>query len=266
MVEGVKEKVDSSLKPEDVKTAEPKVDEQVPEKIDPSKFVDKEAMAEIQRQNAELAEKVNTLSGVTKKLEDVKTAITGQESEKLDSEKFFKDFAEDPQKALDGYYDRRSKKELEPIKKKLEESAISEKNRAMAEQDRIAFGKLQAHDPNYLDVMKNVNTYIGKEELTDLLKYPNRTEVIYSIAKSRMAVGEAGRKMEETQATKQAKDDANKTAVSEAPAGGKIEQETDKQRRRKNINEAIENGDWKNKRVYDDAFDEYWENTSGGKK
>jgi len=261
MADEEKKKVDKELKPdEDTEVKE------TPGKIDPSKFVDKEAMAEIQRQNAELAERVNKLSGVTKKLDDVRTAITGEESEKIDSEKFFKEFAEDPQKALDGYYDKRSKSELEPIKKKIEERELDDRKRDMAEQDRVAFARLQAQDPNYLNVMKNVGDYVGKEELAELLKYPNRTEVIYSLVKSRMGAGEVAKKMEEKQATNQAKDDANKTAVTEEPSGGKIETETDKEKRRKEINEGIAKGDWNSEEIRRKSFDEFWETVQGVKK
>lgn len=261
MADEEKKKVDKELKPdEDTEVKE------TPEKIDPSKFVDKEAMAEIQRQNVELAERVNKLSGVTKKLDDVRTAITGEESEKIDPEKFFRDFAEDPQKILDNYYEKRSKVELEPIKKKMEEKELADKKRDMTERDRAAFGRLQAQDPNYLNIMKNVGDYVGKEELTELLKYPNRTEVIYSLVKSRMGAGEVAKKMEETEATKQAKDDANKTAVTEEPSGGKIEQETDKQKRRKEINEGIAKGDWNSKEIRSKSFDEFWETIYGAKK
>jgi len=261
MADEEKKKVDKELKPdEDVEVKEP------PEKIDPSKFVDKEAMEEIQKQNAELAERVNKLSGVTKKLDDVRTAITGEESKEFDPEKFFKEFAAEPEKTLDEYYDKRSKTELEPIKKKMEERELADRERDIAEQDRAAFARLQTQDPGYLNVMKNVNTYIPEAELKELLKYKNRTEVIYSLVKSRMGAGEVAKKMEETEATKQAKDDANKTAVTEEPSGGKVEQETDKEKRRRSINERIEKGEWKDKKIVDDAFDEFWETTRGVKK
>jgi len=257
MAEDIKK--EPEVKTEVDKKPEPKVDiKDIPKKVDYSQFVDKEAMAEIQKQNADLEAKVEKLSGVTQKLSDVKSAITGEENKEVKSEKFFKEFAEDPEGSLNKFYEGKLKAELDPIKAGLRE-------RELADQDMTAFRELQK-DADYQEVMKNVNTYIKPEELAELLKQKNRTELIYGLTKTRMGIKGAAKKMEESQATKQAKDNANQTAVSETPSGKSNEYEDDAQRRRKSIDDRIAKGDWKDKSIYDDAFDDFWDTAYGAKK
>lgn len=246
MADEAKKEVEA--KPDETKEKE--VIKDTPEKIDTSKFVDKEAMAEIQKQNeAKFAE----LSNAKQKLDSVNKALTG-ESKEAQAEKFFKDFAEDPQGTLEKYYRERASKEIEPIKKQL-------RDREIAERDNAAFARLQQKDPEYANVMKNFKNYVTQEEFNSLENNPNRTDIIYSLIKVRMGMEEGAKKVEEKQATKQAKDTENLKAVSETPSGGKIEQETDAQRRRKEIDEGIAEGKWNDEELRKKSFDEYWELT-----
>jgi len=212
-------------------------------------------MAEIQKQNeAKFAE----LSSTKQKLNDVHKALSGEESKEVQVEKFFREFGEDPdgkmKKVFDKYYQERASAEIEPLKEKL-------KKKEMEEREGASFARLQSNNKDYAEVMKELPKYVKPEEFKNLENNPDRPEIIYSLIKMRKGSEAEKKKLEESEATKQAKEIENKKAVSETPTGGKIEAETEAQRRRKEINEGIAEGKWNDEELRRKSFDEYWELT-----
>jgi len=183
----------------------------------------------------------------------IKSAFGAEEEEKWDNEEFFKEFANNPQKALDRYYQKRSKnekKELEELKRQLKEDRL--KN-----EDSRQLAQIKEKDKDFDTVMSNMSKVMTQEEFNSLYKSleenPLRNEIIYNTVKARVMQTVKTKKEIEEEAEDKAKETINKTAKTLQPTGSSIETKTSEDEARDRINKYKENFDVD--KVLDEVFD-----------
>jgi hypothetical protein len=148
----------------------------------------------------------------SQKLEKVRTALIGDDGS-TSKQKFVDAFVENPEAVLEERNKKAINEAVSPLLKKLED-------RDLSDADTRAMNYLKSTDSDYVNVVANMKTYVGKE-FTEHEKSKDRFEILYSLTKARME-RENGKKTATTNAIKEAKDLTNTKAVSEQPRGTTI--------------------------------------------
>jgi hypothetical protein len=169
--------------------------------VDPDVAAIREELNQV-KQKQELSEEK------ARKFDEVSQAITGKEPG-FDKDKFFQDLADDPEKTLDKF-----------VSSKTESLENEIKEQKLKDADTQAFNDLRSKYSDFNDVIKDASKYITKEDVEVTENLPNRTEIRFSLAKSRRDADMATRKSEETNAMNEAKKISNQTSVTETPSTG----------------------------------------------
>jgi len=177
------------------------------------------------------------------KLDNVKKVLLGEDLSADEEKKFYDKLASKPKEALEELI----KKNIEPINKKIKEQEIAGK-------DTASFNYLKSIYPDFDDVIKEAGKYLSKEDIEETDNLKNRTEIRFNLIRGRRELDLRGRKMQETSAMNKAKEEINKTAKTEVPAGGgKIETKTTEDARRERIKKY--SGEWDSDKVLDEVMD-----------
>ncbi len=162
------------------------------------------------------------------KFDRVTEALTGETDKKAKAEKFFTEFAQDPDNTLKKYYGDMSKSEIEQIKSDL-------KDMRLKDLDAAHIKDLQANDKDFSFVWNNMSKVISEKEYNEYKDKENRAEIYYGMAKARLAKAMNTNKEEENKQIEEAKNLANQTAVSAKPSSGVEVKNEDEYTRRQNI-------------------------------
>ena len=175
------------------------------------------------------------LNDSTGKLNKIKEIFTGEDRTAI-NEKIFAEITEDPRAAIEKYSQGKTAKEIEELKDIVHKSQL-EKN------DAGVLTRIKSIDSDYDAVFAGMGKYLTNDEYKKYENDPNRAEIFYSLAKTRMKADIEGKKVERTKANTIVKEIVNKTANSEIPAGGSNSDEgiDDLDKR---ISTRREQGDW----------------------
>ena len=166
------------------------------------------------------------------KFDRVTEALTGESDKKVKAEKFFTDFANDPDNTLKQYVGDVSKSELSQLKEDLREIKLRDF-------DSMYIKNLQANDKDFQFVWENISKVLTEKDWNDYKDKDNRTEITYGMAKARLAKAMNTNRDDENKQIEQAKNLANQTAVSARPASGvEVKSEDEYTRRQNSLNEA----------------------------
>lgn len=178
------------------------------------------------------------------RMEKAKKAILGEDSSTKEEEDiFYKKLATMPKEAVEDLI----KKNIEPIKQEFQKREILDK-------DKTAFMNLRASYPDFDEVMKDAPIYLSREDMEATESLPNRTEVRFNLIRGRREIGLRNKKMQETNSINKAKSEINKTAKTEVPAGGQVQEtKTDNDARRERIEKY--KGEWDSDKVLDEVMD-----------
>lgn len=161
------------------------------------------------------------------KFDKVTEALTGETDKKTKAEKFFTEFADDPENTLKKYQGEMSKSEMKQLQEDLRDIKLKDFDTS----HRI---NLQANDKDFGFVWENMSKVINEKEWNEYKDKDNRTEIIYGIAKARLAKAMNTNKEDENKQNEQARNLANQTAVSAKPASGVEIKNEDEYTRRQN--------------------------------
>ncbi len=192
------------------------------------------AIAAITAELSSMKQTSETLKTKADRFDKVAEALTGETDKKTKAEKFFTEFADDPDNTLKKYYGDASKSELAQLKDDLQEIKLKDFDAS----HRI---NLQANDKDFGFVWENLSKVISESEWNDYKDKPNRTEIIYGIAKARLAKAMNTNKEDENKQNEEARNLANQTAVSAKPASGVEIKTEDEYTRRQNELEGLKN-------------------------
>ena len=176
-----------------------------PPRVDPeiaSLKADLEQMKQNQLKNNELTEEK------ARKFDEVSRAITGKEAG-FDKDKFFQNLADNPEETLNNFIADKTKT--------LQEELNSQKLR---ESDNRALANLRTRYSDFNEVIADASKYLTTEDIEATENMPNRSEIRFSLAKSRRDATLAGKKTDETNALNEAKKTLNQTSVTETPSTG----------------------------------------------
>jgi hypothetical protein len=166
------------------------------------------------------------------KFDRVTEALTGETDKKVKAEKFFTDFANDPDNTLKQYVGDVSKSELSQLKNDLRDIKLKD-------YDTTYLRNLQENDPDFKFVWENMSKVITEKDWNEYKDKDNRTEITYGMAKARLAKAMNINKEEENKQIEQARNSANQTAVSAKPASGvEVKSEDEYTRRQNSLSEA----------------------------
>ncbi len=191
------------------------------------------------------------------KLDKIKNVLDG-DVETESEEKFFADLTTKPKETIE----RKIKSEVDRIVSPI----VSEREREkLVTADQQAFGLL-ARDPDFSETWKNVNAWVSEEEMSEVSNSPKRVEIIYGLAKSRKDRANIDKNKSLTEAERTAKNEANKTAVSERPinSGGTSQEESPQDERLKELSQARDTFD--TNRAHKIGTDMLFELTQWGKR
>ncbi len=190
------------------------------------------ALAAIQEELSSMKQTSETLKTKADRFDKVAEALTGETDKKTKAEKFFTEFADDPENTLKKYQGELSKSEMKQLQEDLREIKLKDFDTS----HRI---NLQANDKDFSFVWENMSKVINEQEWNEYKDKQNRTEIIYGIAKARLAKAMNTNKEDENKQNEQARNLANQTAVSAKPASGvEIKNEDEYTRRQNSLNEA----------------------------
>ena len=161
------------------------------------------------------------------KFDKVTEALTGETDKKTKAEKFFTEFADDPENTLKKYQGEMSKSEMKQLQEDLRDIKLKDFDTS----HRI---NLQANDKDFGFIWENMSKVINEKEWNEYKDKDNRTEIIYGIAKARLAKAMNTNKEDENKQNEQARNLANQTAVSAKPASGVEIRNEDEYTRRQN--------------------------------
>lgn len=192
------------------------------------------------------------------KLDKIKSAIDGEDADTGD-EKFFTDLTTKPKQTIEDLIKKKTDEIINPI--------ISERvKEKLIMSDQQKFAELSAKDPEFNEIWGNVNQYVKPEEMAEVENSANRVDIIYSLAKRRKDLAKVDKKLNTIQADRAAKNEINKTAVSERPisSGGATQGEPEQDTRLKDLTNARDKFD--SDGALKIATDILFENTQWGKK
>ncbi len=192
------------------------------------------------------------------KLDKIKSAIDGEDAGDSD-EKFFTDLTTKPKKTIEDLIKKKTDEIVNPIiSERVKEKLV------MADQQK--FAELSAKDPEFNEIWGNINQYVTPEEMAEVENSTNRVNIIYSLAKTKKELANVDKKINSIQADRAAKNEINKTAVSERPisSGGIIKEESEQDTRLKDLTQARDTFD--SDGALKIATDILFENTQWGKK
>jgi hypothetical protein len=195
----------------EVETGEPETPVSAPKEPEQPPRVDPEIAnlrAELEQIKQEKIKNDEITEEKAKKFDEVSRAITGREPE-FDKQKFFEELANDPMGTLDKFVSDKTKTLQEEIK-----------NQKLKEADDRAFANLKTKFPDFNNVLADAGKYLTKEDIEATENLPNRTEIRFSLAKSRRDAMLSNKKTEETNALNEAKKISNQTSVTETPSTG----------------------------------------------
>jgi len=189
------------------------------------------AIAAITEELNSMKQTSETLKTKADRFDKVAEALTGETDKKTKAEKFFTEFADDPENTLKKYQGELSKSEMKQLQDDLREIKLKDFDSG----HRI---NLQANDRDFGFVWENLSKVINEKEWNEYKDKPNRTEIIYGIAKARLAKAMNTNKEDENKQNEQARNLANQTAVSAKPASGvEIKNEDEYTRRQNELSE-----------------------------
>ena len=192
------------------------------------------------------------------KLDKIKSAIDGEDAGASD-EKFFTDLTTKPKQTIEDLIKRKTDEIINPIiSERVKEKLV------MADQQK--FAELSAKDPEFNEIWSNINQYVSPEEMAEVENSANRVNIIYSLAKTKKDLAKVNKQKNSIQADRTAKNEINKTAVSERPisSGGAVSGEPEQDTRLKDLTNARDTFD--SEGALKIATDILFENTQWGKK
>jgi len=216
------------------------------------------AMAKMLEEIQALKSGQEIISKKADKLDKIKSAIDGEDDGASD-EKFFTELTTKPKQTIEDLIKKKTDEIINPI--------ISERvKEKLVYSDQQKFAELSAKDPEFNEIWSNVNQYVNPEEMAEVENSTNRVDIIYSLAKRRKDLAKVDKQKNSIQADRTAKNEINKTAVSERPinSGGTVSSETEQDTRLKDLTNARENFD--SDGALKIATDILFENTQWGKK
>ena len=185
------------------------------------------AIAAITEELNSMKQTSETLKTKADRFDKVAEALTGETDKKTKTEKFFTEFADDPENTLKKYQGELSKSEMKQLQEDLRDIKLKDFDTS----HRI---NLQANDKDFGFVWENLSKVISEKEWNEYKDKNNRTEIIYGIAKARLAKAMNTNKEDENKQNEQARNLANQTAVSAKPASGVEIKNEDEYTRRQN--------------------------------
>ena len=210
MVDNVKDDKTVDTKPVEIKETE--VKPEVDKKTEPE-YQDNNAMSEIQKQIDEMKIQNKQIAQKAQQYDKITEAVTGQPDRVKTDEKFFRDFADNPEETLANFLKTHTDKEVTELKEKMEKKEVSDAN-AMSVQ------YFMQNDPDYEEVTDFMQKNIPREDFEKYMNKKDGFDVLYSRAKTRMNIMNIDKKAKEGKATVDAKNIDNKKSVSEVPSGG----------------------------------------------
>lgn len=226
------EKVVEEKKTEEIKSGEKKEEiKETQKELEEKPQFDSSAIEEIREKMAEFEKKSEEDKS---KLEKAKKALLGEDESTKEDEEFYKKLATMPKEAVEDLI----KKNIEPINKKFQEQAILER-------DRITFTNLRNMYPDFDEVIRDASSYLTKEEIGETEGLSNRTEIRFNLIRGRREMDLRNKKTKEVNVMNKAKEEINKTAITEVPRGGgtmetkEVEDELDE-----DIKSNIREGKW----------------------
>jgi hypothetical protein len=220
---------------EEVETVEQeKVEVEKPPEVKPE--IDLSAINSIKSDfenfKTETAAKLNDSAG---KLNKIKEVFTGEDKETV-NEKIFKEFAENPVETIEKYSQSKNASEIKELKNIIQENQLER-------DDSNVLAKIKTKDSDYDIVFAEMGKYVKDDDYKKYKNDPNRAEIFYSLAKSRMTADIEGKKVERAKANTIVKETVNKTANSEIPSSGGNSEETGDDLDRR-IETVKETGNW----------------------
>ena len=216
------------------------------------------AMAKMLEEIQALKSGQEIISKKADKLDKIKSAIDGEDDGASD-EKFFTELTTKPKQTIEDLIKKKTDEIINPI--------ISERvKEKLVYSDQQKFAELSAKDPEFNEIWSNVNQYVNPEEMAEVENSTNRVDIIYSLAKRRKDLAKVDKQKNSIQADRTAKNEINKTAVSERPisSGGATQGEPEQDTRLKDLTNARENFD--SDGALKIATDILFETTQWGKK
>ena len=216
------------------------------------------AMAKMLEEIQALKSGQEIISKKADKLDKIKSAIDGEDDGASD-EKFFTELTTKPKQTIEDLIKKKTDEIINPI--------ISERvKEKLVYSDQQKFAELSAKDPEFNEIWSNVNQYVNPEEMAEVENSTNRVDIIYSLAKRRKDLAKVDKQKNSIQADRTAKNEINKTAVSERPisSGGAIQGEPEQDTRLKDLTNARDKFD--SDGALKIATDILFENTQWGKK
>ncbi len=192
------------------------------------------------------------------KLDKIKSAIDGEDANESD-EKFFTDLTTKPKQTIEDLIKKKTDEIVNPI--------ISERvKEKLVMSDQQSFASLTSKDPEFNEIWQNINQYVSQEEMAEVENSTNRVNIIYGLAKSRRDLANVDKKINSINADRTAKNELNKTAVSERPisSGGENQNVQEEDTRLKDLSNARDSFD--TDRAAKVATDILWDNTQWGKR
>jgi hypothetical protein len=179
--------------------------------------------------------KIPVLESNTEKLSKIQEIFIGEDKQSQ-NEKIFKELAEDPMGTIEKYSQNKTSEELKELKKEIYQNKLKES-------DRNILINIKSSDPEFETVFSNMGKYINGEDFKKYENDPNRSEIWYGLAKTRMAKEIIDKKNAQASANIEAKNISNQTTITEVPSGssGNNNSEPDLDRK---IMEARQQGNW----------------------
>ena len=171
----------------------------------------------------------------TGKLNKIGEIFKGEDKEAT-NEKIFKEFAENPVETIEKYSKNKNTGEVEELRNIVYTNQLKEN-------DTRVLANIKSKDPDYDIVFADMGKYVTNEDYKRYENDPNRAEIWYGLAKTRISADIEAKKVERAKANNIVKEIVNKTANSEIPtSGSNSDDNVDDLDRR--ISTRREQGDW----------------------
>ena len=172
------------------------------------------------------------------KLDKIKNVLDG-DAETDSEEKFFADLTTKPKETIEKKIKSEIDKIVNPIIAKDEKREL-----ILADQNNFV---ILSQDPDFSDTWKNINNLVSAEEMQKYENDSDRVKIIYALGKLAKDKINMDKTKQSTEAERTAKNEANKTAVSERPisSGGTSQEESPQDERLKELSQARDTFDTK---------------------